>query len=103
MTTEELLHTMNYNEVEEIKNELNEKLEACLISNDFGYRLGKIQLRERPIHFNKTYDVQFRLTLVSLVGLSTDAMRRLSNVLNEMRAVLNQVNEEYKGYKYIYA
>lgn len=103
MTNEELLYTMNYNEVQEIISGLNEKLEECLFRNGFGSRLAKFQLRERPLHFNKTYDVQFRLTLVSLVGLSGDAMRRLSNVLNEMRAVLDQVNEEYKGYMYIYA
>lgn len=102
MTDEELLHTMTYKEVQEILDGLNDKLEECLFRNGLGIRIAKFQLRERPLHFNKAYDVQFRLTLVSLVGLSTDAIRRLSNVLNEMRAVLDQANKEYKGYMYVY-
>lgn len=102
MTTEELLHTMTFKEVSEIKHKLADKLESSLITNGFGYRLARIQLKDQNFRINKIYDVEFRLTFINLVGLTPKDMSRLTKVLDEMSAEIEKVNNEYKGYKFIF-
>ncbi len=102
MTNEELLHTMTFNEAEEIRKGLQEKLEMCLFKNNLGIRIAKVQYIDEKLWINKEYPVEFRLTIMSLVGLDTCAMRRLTNALNEVRAELESVNNEYKGYTFIF-
>ena len=57
---------------------------------------------DEKLWINKEYPVEFRLTVMSLVGIDTCTMRRLTNALNEMRAELESVNNEYKGYKFVF-
>lgn len=102
MTTEELLHTMTFKEVSEIKHKLANKLESSLITNGFGYRLAKVQLKDQNFRINQVYDVEFRLTFMNLIGLSPKDMSRLTKVLNEMSAEIEKVNNEYKGYQFIF-
>lgn len=102
MTDEELLTTMTYKKVNEIRKSLQDKLEMCLFKNNLGIRIAKVQFIDEKLLINKRYPVEFRLTVMSLVGLDTCAMRRLSNALNEMRAELESVNNEYKGYTFIF-
>ena len=102
MTTEELLKTLTFKEVSEIKHKLADKLESSLITNGFGYRLAKVQLKDENFKINQVYDVEFRLTFVNLVGLTPKDMSRLTKVLNEMSVELEKVNNEYKGYQFIF-
>lgn len=102
MTNEELLHTMTFNEAEGIRKGLQDKLEMCLFKNNLGIRIAKVQYIDEKLWINKEYPVEFRLTIMSLVGLDTYAMRRLTNALNEVRAELESVNNEYKGYTFIF-
>ena len=102
MTDEELLHTMTFDEVEEIRKGLQDKLEMCLLKNNLGTKIAYVQFVDEKLWINKRYPVEFRLTVMSLVGLDTFAMRRLTNALNEMRAELESVNNEYKGYTFIF-
>lgn len=102
MTDEELLHRMTYKEVEEIKKGLQDKLEMCLFKNNIGIRIAKVQYVDERLWINKEYPVEFRLTVMSLVGLDTYAIRRLTNALNEVRAELESVNNEYKGFTFIF-
>lgn len=102
MTDEELLHRMTYREVEEIRKVLQDKLEMCLFKNNLGIRIAKVQYIDEKLWINKEYPVEFHLTVMSIVGLDTDAIRRLTNVFNEMRAELESVNNEYKGFTFVF-
>lgn len=102
MTNEELLKTLNFGEVSNIKRKLADKLESSLITNGFGYRLAKIQLKNKNFKINQVYDVEFCLTFVNLVGLTPKDMSRLTKVLVEMSAEVKKVNNEYKGFKFIF-
>ena len=102
MTNEELLMRLNYNEVKEIKKELTDKLEMCLFKNGFGYRIARIQLKDENLNINQVYPVEFRLTFMQLVGLDADSMRGLTKVFDEMSAELEKVNNEYKGYTFVF-
>jgi hypothetical protein len=102
MTNEELLKTLNFREVSDIKHKLADKLESSLITNGFGYRLAKIQLKNENFKINQVYDVEFRLTFVNLVGLTPKDMSRLTKVLVEMSTEVEKVNNEYKGYQFIF-
>lgn len=102
MTNEELLMRLNHNEVKEIKKELTDKLEMCLFKNGFGYRIARIQLKDENLNINQVYPVEFRLTFMQLVGLDADSMRGLTKVFDEMSAELEKVNNEYKGYTFVF-
>lgn len=102
MTNEELLMRLNYNEVKEIKKELTDKLDMCLFKNGFGYRIARIQLKDEKLNINQIYPVEFRLTFMQLVGLDADSMRGLTKVFDEMSAELEKVNNEYKGYTFVF-
>ena len=102
MTNEELLHRMTFNEAEEIRKGLRDKLEMALFKNNLGIRIAKVQYIDERLWINKEYPVEFRLTVMSLVGLDTFAMRRLSNALNEMSKEIEAVNNEWKGYTFVF-
>lgn len=102
MTDEELLHRMTFKEVNEIRKDLQDKLEMTLFKNNLGIRIAKVQFKDEKLNINQVYPVEFRLTVMSLVGLDTCAMRRLTNALNEMRAELESVNNEYKGFTFVF-
>lgn len=102
MTDEELLHRMTFKEVNEIRKDLQDKLEMTLFKNNLGIRIAKVQFKDERLNINQVYPVEFRLTVMSLVGLDTCAMRRLTNALNEMRAELESVNNEYKGFTFVF-
>lgn len=102
MTSEELLHTMTFDEVNEIREELQDKLELCLVKNCLGIRIAKVEYADERLWKDHCYPVEFKLKIMSLVGLDTCAIRRLTNVLNEVRAEMENVNEEYKGYSFIF-
>lgn len=102
MTNEELLKRITFKEVSEIKKGLRDKLEMCLFKNGFGYRIARIQFKDENLNINQVYNVEFRLTFMQLVGLDTDAMKRLAKVLNEMSKEVEAVNNEWKGYTFIF-
>lgn len=102
MTNEELLRTLTFKEVSAIKNDLTDKLEMCLFKNGFGYRIARIQLKDENLNINQVYPVEFRLTFMQLVGLDADSMRGLTKVFDEMSAELEKVNNEYKGYTFVF-
>jgi hypothetical protein len=102
MTNEELLKRMTFKEVSDIKHELTDELEMCLFKNGFGIRIARVQLKGEKLNINQIYDVEFHLTFMNLVDLDTDAMKRLSKVLTEMSAELEKVNNEYKGYTFVF-
>lgn len=102
MTNEELLMRMTFKEVSDIKHELQDKLEMCLFKNGLGIRIAKVQLKGENLNINQVYNVEFCLTFMNLVQLDTDAMKRLSKVLDEMNAELEKVNNEYKGYTFVF-
>ena len=102
MTNEELLTRMTFKEVSEIKKDLRDKLDMCLFKNGFGYRIARIQLKDENLNINQVYPVEFRLTFMQLVGLDADSMRGLTKVLNEMSIELEKVNNEYKGYTFVF-
>lgn len=102
MTTNEILTTMTFKEVSEIKKGLRDKLEMCLFKNGFGYRIARIQLKDENLNINQVYNVEFRLIFMQLVGLDTNAMQRLAKVINEMSKEIEAVNKEYKGYKFVF-
>lgn len=102
MTNEELLTTMTFDEVNDIKHELQDKLELCLVKNCLGIRIAKVEYSEERLWKDHRYPVEFKLRIMSLVGLDTCAIRRLTNTLNEMRAELESVNKEYKDYSFIF-
>ena len=98
MTTEELLTTITHSEYSAIRESLQSKLIYLLQRNGFGCRVAKVT-NGNVKGENK---VLFGLTVIPLTNMNTDAMRRLSNVLNEARAELESVNKEYEGYKFVY-
>lgn len=102
MTNEELLKTLTFKEVSAIKHNLTDKLEMCLFKNGFGYRIARIQLKDENLNINQIYPVEFRLTFMQLVGLDADSMRGLTKVFDEMSAELEKVNNEYKGYTFVF-
>lgn len=102
MTDEELLTTLTFREVNEIRNQLQDKLEYCLFKNGLGVRIAKVQFTNEKLHINQTYPIEFKLIIMSLVGLDTCAIRRLTNALNETRAELENINKQYRGYKFIF-
>ena len=102
MKDEELLHTMTFNEVKEIRKGLQDKLEMALFKNNLGTRIAKVEYADERLWINQRYPVEFKLKIMSIVSLDTCAIRRLTNVLNEMRAELENVNNEYKGYTFIF-
>ena len=102
MKDEELLHRMTFKEVNEIRKSLQDKLDMCLLKNNLGSKIAKVQFNDERLNINQVYPVEFKLKIMSIVGLDTCAIRRLTNVLNEMRAELENVNNEYKGYTFIF-
>lgn len=102
MTDEELLHRMTFKEVNEIRKDLQDKLEMALFKNNLGIRIAKVQFEDEKLNINQIYPVEFKLTIMSLVGLDTYAMRRLTNTLNEIRTEIEVVNKEYEGYTFIF-
>lgn len=102
MTDEELLHTLTFREVNEVRNQLQDKLGYCLFKNGLGVRIAKVQFTSEKLHINQTYPIEFKLTIMRLAGLDAFAIRRLTNALNEMRAELENINKQYRGYKFIF-
>ena len=102
MTNEELLKRMTYREVEEIRKGLQDKLEMALFKNNLGIRIAKVHYIDEKLWINKEYPVEFRLTVMNLVGLDTDAMKRLAKVLNEMSKEIEAVNNKWKGYTFVF-
>lgn len=102
MTDEELLHRMTFKEVNEIRKYLQDKLEMALFKNNLGIRIAKVQFEDEKLNINQIYNVEFKLTIMSIVGLDTYAMRRLTNALNEIRAEIEAVNKEYEGYTFVF-
>lgn len=102
MTDEELLHRMTFKEVNEIRKDLQDKLEMVLFKNNLGIRIAKVQFEDEKLNINQIYPVYFKLTIMSIVGLDTYAMRRLTNALNEIRAEIEVVNKEYEGYTFVF-
>lgn len=102
MTNEELLRTLTFKEVSAIKHDLTDKLDMCLFNNGFGYSIARIQLKDENLNINQVYHVEFRLTFMQLVGLDADSMRGLTKVFDEMSAELEKVNNEYKGYTFVF-
>lgn len=98
----ELLKRMTFKEVSEIKKDLRDKLEMCLFKNGFGYRIARIQFKDENLNINQVYNVEFRLTFMQLVGLDTDAMKRLAKVLNEMSKEIEAVNNKWKSYTFVF-
>jgi hypothetical protein len=102
MTDEELLHRMTFKEVNEIRKDLQDKLEMVLFKNNLGIRIARVQFEDEKLNINQIYPVEFKLTIMSIVGLDTYAMRRLTNALNEIRAEIEVVNKEYEGYTFVF-
>lgn len=102
MTNEELLKRITFKEVSEIKKDLRDKLEMCLFKNGFGYRIARIQFKDENLNINQVYNVEFRFTFMQLVGLDTDAMKRLAKVINEMSKEIEAVNNKWKGYTFVF-
>lgn len=102
MTDEELLHRMTFKKVNEIRKDLQDKLEIVLSKNNIGIKIAKVQFKDEKLNINQIYPVEFKLTIMSLVGLDTYAIRRLTNALNEIRAEIEVVNKEYKGYTFVF-
>lgn len=102
MTDEELLHRMTFIEVNEIRKGLQDKLEKTLLKNNLGIGIANVQFEDEKLNINQIYNVEFKLTIISLVGLDTYAMRRLTNALNEIRAEIEVVNKEYEGYTFVF-
>ena len=102
MTNEELLHRMTYREVEEIRKGLQDKLEMALFKNNLGIRIAKVQYIDEKLWINKEYPVEFRLTFMQLVGLDANAMQRLVKVLKEISKEIEAINNEWKGYTFVF-
>lgn len=102
MTNEELLHRMTYREVEEIRKGLQDKLEMALFKNNLGIRIAKVQYIDEKLWINKEYPVEFRLTFMQLVGLDANAIQRLVKVLKEISKEIEAVNNEWKGYTFVF-
>ena len=98
MTNEELLSTINYNEFLELRGNLQDKLTASLVRNGFGYRVARIT-NGNVEGENK---VVFSLSVMPLTNMDTSAMARFSKVLVEMSKEIEAVNNEWKGYTFIF-
>ena len=98
MTTNELLTTMQYSEVLEIRGNLQDKLTASLVRNGFGYRVARIT-NGNVEGENK---VVFSLSVMPLTNMDDSAMARFSKVLVEMSKEVEAVNKEYEGFTYVY-
>ena len=98
MTTNELLTTMQYSEVLEIRGNLQDKLTASLVRNGFGYRVARIT-NGNVEGENK---VVFSLSVMPLTNMDASAMARFSKVLVEMSKEVEAVNKEYEGFTYVY-
>ena len=98
MTTNELLTTMQYSEVLEIRGNLQDKLTASLVRNGFGYRVARIT-NGNVEGENK---VVFSLSVMPLTNMDARAMARFSKVLVEMSKEVEAVNKEYEGFTYVY-
>lgn len=98
MTNEELLSTINYNEFLELKGNLQDKLTASLVRNGFGYRVARIT-NGNVEGENK---VVFSLSVMPLTNMDASAMARFSKVLVEMSKEIEAVNNEWKGYTFIF-
>lgn len=64
--------------------------------------MARIQFKDENLNINQVYNVEFRLTFMQLVGLDTDAMKRLAKVLNEMSKEIEAVNNKWKGYTFVF-
>ena len=102
MTNEELLHRITFKEVNEIRKELQDKLEMALFKNNLGIKIAKVQFEDEKLNINQVYNVEFRLTFMQLVGLDANAMQRLAKVLNEMSKEIEAVNSKWKGYTFVF-
>ena len=69
MTDEELLHRMTFKEVNEIRKDLQDKLEMALFKNNLGIRIAKVQFEDEKLNINQIYPVEFKLTIMSFVSL----------------------------------
>lgn len=98
MTNEELLSTINYNEFLELRGNLQDKLTASLVRNGFGYRVARIT-NGNVEGENK---VVFSLSVMPLTNMDASAMARFSKVLVEMSKEIEAVNNEWKGYTFIF-
>lgn len=98
MTNEELLSTINYNEYLELRGNLQDKLTASLVRNGFGYRVARITNGNAKGE-NK---VVFSLSVMPLTNMDASAMARFSKVLVEMSKEVEAVNNEWKGYTFVF-
>ena len=98
MTTNELLTTINYSEYLEIRGNLQDKLTASLVRNGFGYRVARITNGNAEGE-NK---VVFSLSVMPLTNMNADATLRIAKVLKEMSKEIEAVNNEWKGYTFIF-
>lgn len=98
MTNEELLSTINYNEFLELRGNLQDKLTASLVRNGFGYRVARIT-NGNVEGENK---VVFSLSVMPLTNMDASAMARFSKVLVEMSKEIEAVNNEWKGYTFVF-
>lgn len=98
MTNEELLSTINYNEYLELRGNLQDKLTASLVRNGFGYSVARIT-NGNVEGENK---VVFSLSVMPLINMDASAMVRFSKVLVEMSKEVEAVNNEWKGYTFVF-
>lgn len=98
MTNEELLSTINYNEFLELRGNLQDKLTASLVRNGFGYRVARITNG----NVEGENRVVFSLSVMPLTNMDASAMARFSKVLVEMSKEVEAVNNEWKGYTFVF-
>lgn len=98
MTNEELLSTINYNEYLELRGNLQDKLTASLVRNGFGYRVARITNG----NVEGENRVVFSLSVMPLTNMDASAMARFSKVLVEMSKEVEAVNNEWKGYTFVF-
>lgn len=98
MTNEELLSTINYNEYLELRGNLQDKLTASLVRNGFGYRVARITNG----NVEGENRVVFSLSVMPLTNMDASAMARFSKVSVEMSKEVEAVNNEWKGYTFVF-
>lgn len=98
MTNEELLSTINYNEFLGLRGNLQDKLTASLVRNGFGYRVARITNG----NVEGENRVVFSLSVMPLTNMDASAMARFSKVLVEMSKEVEAVNNEWKGYTFVF-
>lgn len=98
MTNEELLSTINYDEYLGLRGNLQDKLTASLVRNGFGYRVARITNG----NVESENKVVFSLSVIPLTNMDASAMARFSKVLVEMSKEVEAVNNEWKGYTFIF-